>query len=260
MTTTSGPSNTSAASSLKDLARQAIEDQPAKRVTVLSSLLAAQDALGYLPEEAIDEVALKNGASANEVWGVASFYPNFRFTSPARHTIEVCWGPTCHIVGAQPLLQGVMEQLGLDREGDTTDGALTLKLNTCLGVCPHGPAMSFDHQLAGHVTLEEAGRRIGLMRIEDRSIQRERALESEAQRERAAIESRVVARVIEREAAARPMEVDASAPADAVAEPPPAKQAAKERAKKGSTAKKKPVAKKKPAAKSRKRTSKAKKS
>ncbi len=107
MATMSGPSDTSAKTSLRDRASQAIEHQPAKTITVLSSLLVAQDTLGYLPQEAIDVVAQKCGASANEVWGVASFYPNFRFTEPARHMVEVCWGPTCHIVGAQPLLQGV---------------------------------------------------------------------------------------------------------------------------------------------------------
>ena len=77
---------------LRDRARQAIAAQPAGVVTVLSSLLAVQDELGYLPPEAIDETAQRTGASTNEVWGVASFYPNFRFTPAARHTVEVCWG------------------------------------------------------------------------------------------------------------------------------------------------------------------------
>ena len=290
MATMSGPSDTSAKTSLRDRASQAIEHQLAKTITVLSSLLAAQDTLGYIPQEAIDAVAQKCGASANEVWGVASFYPNFRFVEPARHMVEVCWGPTCHIVGAQPLLQGVMSQLGLDREGDTADGAVTLKLNTCLGVCPHGPAMSFDHQLAGHATLEEAARRIGLMKVGDRAVRRERALESEALRERAAIQARVTAKNIERQAAAgteeialsdridlevdamrRALQAETAAPVvQAPADRPPAKKqtkksaksahAAKKQTKKASTAKKKPTAKKKAAAKPAKRASRAKKS
>ena len=154
-------------SSLREQARQAIADQPARTVTVLSSLLAAQDELGYLPSEAIDEVAGRTGASVNEVWGVASFYPNFRFTPPARHIVEVCWGPTCHVLGAQALLQSVLERLGLENEGDKPDGSVTLKLNTCLGVCPHGPAMSFDHELAGHMTADAAVQRVELLAAQD---------------------------------------------------------------------------------------------
>ncbi len=157
---------------LRERAQAAIASQPSTTVTVLSSLLATQDELGYLPEEAVDEVARVTGASANEVWGVASFYPNFRFVPPNRHLIEVCWGPTCHILGAQPLLQGLLADLGLDNEADTPDGSVTLKLNTCLGVCPHGPATSFDHELAGHMTLDEARRRLGLMRVEDQEERR----------------------------------------------------------------------------------------
>ena len=153
---------------LRERARRAIADQATTTVTVLSSLLATGDEIGYLPPEAIDEVARRTGASVNEVWGVASFYPNFRFTPPARHMVELCWGPTCHVMGAQDLLHGLMDRLGLHNEGDTPDGAVTLKLNTCLGVRPHGPAMSFDHRLAGRMTPEQMGRRLDLLMAEDR--------------------------------------------------------------------------------------------
>lgn len=169
MTTTSRPSSAPDSDSsehLRERARRAVAEQPAKTVTVLSSLLAAHDELGYLPYEAIDEVSQRTGASVNEVWGVASFYPNFRFSPPARHVVEVCWGPACHVLGAQLILQGVADRLGLDGEGDTADGAVWLKYNTCLGVCPHGPAMSFDHEVVGRMSLESALQRIGLLGTE----------------------------------------------------------------------------------------------
>ncbi len=150
--------------SLRQRARQAIADQPATTVTVLSSLLAVQDDMGYVPPEAVEEVAAGTGVSNNDVWGVASFYPNFRFAPPARHIVEVCWGPTCHLLGAQPLLHGALEHLGLSQEGDTEDGEVTLKLNTCLGACPHGPIMSFDHRLEGRLTQESVQARLGELR------------------------------------------------------------------------------------------------
>ena len=98
------------------------------------------------------------------MWGVASFYPNFRFKPPAEHTVEVCWGPTCHVLGAQRLLQDALAQLGLENEGETPDGRVGLKLNTCLGVCAHGPAMAFDHALVGRISGERASARIAAMR------------------------------------------------------------------------------------------------
>lgn len=170
MTTTSSPHGapgSESSGSLRERARRAIAEQPSPTVTMLSSLLAAQDELGYLPYEAVDEVSLRTGASVNEVWAVASFYPNFRFTPPARHSVEVCWGPTCHVLGAQPILQGLVSHLGLDGEGDTEDGSISLKYNTCLGVCPHAPAMSFDHELAGRMSLDEAVSRVERIRAGD---------------------------------------------------------------------------------------------
>lgn len=148
-------------------ARRAIARQPARTVTILSSLLAAQDELGWLPSEAIAEVAGRNSATANTVWGIASFYPNFRFTEPNRHKVELCWGPTCHVLGAQAVLRGLLPHLGLAAEGETDDGVISLKLNTCLGVCAHAPAMSFDDELSGHMDLELAIRLVEGLKAED---------------------------------------------------------------------------------------------
>ena len=134
--------------------RRALASQKQPIVTVLSSLLAAQDDLGYLPDEAIEEVAAFNDASINDVWGVASFYPNFRFVPPTKHVVEVCWGPTCHIRGATAIMQRCLEDLGLSGEGDTEDGMVSLKYNTCLGACSQAPVIGIDHRLHGGVTPE----------------------------------------------------------------------------------------------------------
>ena len=135
---------------------QALGSQKRPTVTVLSSLLAAQDELGYLPDEAIEEVATFTDTTINEVWGVASFYTNFRFTPPAQHVIEVCWGPTCHLLGAPIILKQVQDDLGLSGEGDTHDKKLTLKYNTCLGACSQAPVMRVDHHLKGRLTVDAA--------------------------------------------------------------------------------------------------------
>ena len=80
---------------LRDKITDALVNKNAKTVTVLSSLLAVEDELGYIPPRAIELVALHTKSTINDVWGVASFYTNFRFTPPGEHVVEICWGPTC---------------------------------------------------------------------------------------------------------------------------------------------------------------------
>jgi NADH-quinone oxidoreductase subunit E len=143
----------------------AIHNQRRPTVTVLSSLLAAQDELGYIPDEAVEEVAVLNDTTINEVWGVASFYTNFRFTPPGRHNVEICWGPTCHLMGAGQILERVMGQLELEGEGETIDDNISFKFNTCLGACSNAPVMSIDHHLIGRLTPDSASEKVRRVQI-----------------------------------------------------------------------------------------------
>jgi NADH-quinone oxidoreductase subunit E len=128
---------------------------------VLSSLLAAQDELRYIPEEAIEEVASLMDTTINEVWGVATYYTNFRFSPPGLHTVEICWGPTCHLEGAANIIKSVLGQLDLEGEGEAADNTVSFKFNTCLGACSRAPLMSVDHHLIGQVTPESAVEIVG---------------------------------------------------------------------------------------------------
>ena len=141
---------------LRERIRKAIASQTQSNVNVLSSLHAVLDDMGYVPDEAIEEVAESAGTTINTVWGVASFYTNFRFTPPGDHVVEICWGPTCHLLGATNILQGVMDDLGMSDEGETADNRVTLKYNTCLGACSQAPVISVDHRLMGRQTLDSA--------------------------------------------------------------------------------------------------------
>ena len=140
---------------LQQRIRGAVQNQPQPTVTILSSLLAVEDELGYIPREAVEEVAALNQATINDVWAVVSFYPNFRTVPPCEHRIEVCWGPSCHLVGAMPVIASVLAAAGLEDEGDTPGGRLTVRYNTCLGACALAPVMSVDHHLAGRITPEK---------------------------------------------------------------------------------------------------------
>lgn len=135
--------------------RKAITSQPQPVVTVLSSLLAVEDELGYVPPEAVDAVAQHTNSTVNDVWAVASFYTNFRFSPPGERVVEICWGPTCHLMGAQAVMKRAQEALGIPEEGDTPDHKVTLKYNTCLGACSQAPVVMADHRLFGRCSAEQ---------------------------------------------------------------------------------------------------------
>lgn len=141
---------------LRERIRQALKNQQQPTITVLSSLLAVQDALHYIPDEAVEEVATFCNATINDVWSVASFYTNFRFTPPGNFTLDVCWGPTCHMLGAQKVLKAVQESLDLTEEATSADGTVTLRYSTCLGACANAPVIAVDHHMIGRVSPERA--------------------------------------------------------------------------------------------------------
>ena len=72
---------------------RAVNDQPQRTVTVLSSLLAVEDAIGYIPPEAVEAVSARMDATVNDVWAVATFYPNFRFSPSHRPPRRGLLGP-----------------------------------------------------------------------------------------------------------------------------------------------------------------------
>ena len=139
----------------------AIENQPKiSKITVLSSLLAISNKFHYIPKKAVEIVAKYTDKTVNDVWGVASFYTNFRFTPPGDITLDICWGPTCHILGSQKILKEVHGLLGINQEGETKDGKVTLRYRTCLGACSQGPVFAIDHKLFGKASLSKIKEKI----------------------------------------------------------------------------------------------------
>ena len=141
---------------LKQRIARAVQGQTQPTLTILSSLLAVEDELGYIPKEAVEEVAAFTNSTVNDVWAVASFYPNFRFEPPCQHRVELCWGASCHLVGAMDIIKAVFDAADMEEEGDTPDGKLTVRFNTCLGACAQAPVISIDHQLIGRLSPGEA--------------------------------------------------------------------------------------------------------
>jgi formate dehydrogenase subunit gamma len=127
------------------------KDQPGPLMLVLH---AVQDALGYLPEEAVGEIAQGLNLSRAEVHGVITFYHDFRATPAGRHLLKICRAESCQAVGAEALIQHAKRRLGVDFHGTTADGAITLEPVYCLGNCALSPALMVGRDIHGRMTAE----------------------------------------------------------------------------------------------------------
>lgn len=119
---------------------------------LLPILHAIQQALGFIPEAAIDEIAHALNLSLAEVRGVISFYHDFRTTPPARHTLRLCRAESCQSRGSEALAAQLRDQLGLDDHGTSADGAISLRPVYCLGACACSPALELDGQVHARLT------------------------------------------------------------------------------------------------------------
>lgn len=111
-----------------------------------------QEELGYLPEEAISEIAKFLGLSKNEVYGVASFYALFRFERRGEHTIRICQGTACHVQGGRDVLDAVERELGIKCGETTGDYKFTVERVACFGSCALAPVMVVDKTVFGKMT------------------------------------------------------------------------------------------------------------
>jgi len=123
-----------------------------RQVVLIPALQAVQEKFGYLPEVAMEEIGRLAGLSANVVYGVASFYSQFRFTKPGEHMIKICLGTACHVRGAASLVESLERELHIATGKTTPDGKFSLEEVRCFGSCALAPVIVVDSQVYGNVT------------------------------------------------------------------------------------------------------------
>jgi len=122
-------------------ALDANRDRPGALLPVLHGI---QEALGYVPEDAVPLIAHDLNLSRAEVHGVISFYHHFRTHAPGRHVVRICRAEACQSRGARALEAHAKKTLGIDYHETTSDGAITLEAVFCLGNCGCGPSVLVD--------------------------------------------------------------------------------------------------------------------
>lgn len=129
-----------------------ISQHPREQGSLIPVLQQVQERFGYLPEEAMQEVADRLRVPESMVFGVATFYAQFKFTPSGRHIVRVCRGTACHVRGGPRILREVERHLGI-RPGETTlDFEYTLETVACIGACALAPTMVIDRQTCGQMT------------------------------------------------------------------------------------------------------------
>ena len=115
-------------------------------------LQEVQEKLGYLPKEAMQEVASFLEIPEVEVYGVATFYNQFRFTPLGKHHTRVCMGTACHLRGGRLILEALERELDI-KVGDTSeDGNFSLERVACIGCCMLAPVMVIGDKIYPKVT------------------------------------------------------------------------------------------------------------
>ncbi len=141
--------------SLYDEIQEIAARYPSRRSAIMPALHAAQGRYGWLPPEALREVADALDLTPAYCQAVASFYDMYHLEPVGRHTIEVCTNISCALVGAQQVLEAFEQELGVKAGGTSEDGAFTLRTIECLGGCGWGTVVAVDHRYREPVKPED---------------------------------------------------------------------------------------------------------
>ena len=114
-----------------------------------------QKELGYISPESVKEISRYLRISENQIFGVSSFYAQFRFTRPGRHSLRVCLGTACHVRGGATVLDTLENVLEV-KCGDTTpDGRFDLERVACLGCCALSPVVQIDKRIYSRIAVNK---------------------------------------------------------------------------------------------------------
>jgi NADH-quinone oxidoreductase subunit E len=115
-------------------------------------LQSAQDHFGYIPRRAIKYISSVTNIPESNVYGVITFYNQFRLQPMGEHQIKLCVGTACHVSGSKLLVETIQDELGIEVGGTTEDGIFTLFTVACLGCCSLAPVMMVDENTHGRLT------------------------------------------------------------------------------------------------------------
>ena len=128
---------------------------PLTTESLIPLLQDVQEASGYLSPDAMEEIGSAVSIPVSRVYGVATFYKQFRFAPLGEHIIQICRGTACHVKQSAGLVEHLKRSLKLDTHGNSPDGKFSVIKIACLGCCSIAPSMKLDDEFYGHLTPEK---------------------------------------------------------------------------------------------------------
>jgi NADH:ubiquinone oxidoreductase subunit E len=129
--------------------------KPARREDLIPMLQEIQKINGMISEEAIVKVGNLLGMSTSRIFGLATFYDQFRFFPTGKIHLRICNGTTCYLNGSQSIIKQFKDELGIDPGQTTRDGTFSYEVVSCAGGCNNGPLIYMNGEYLVHVKSEQ---------------------------------------------------------------------------------------------------------
>ncbi len=124
---------------------------PGSREYLIPLLQDIQERAGYLSQDSICRVADHLRLPESKVFGVATFYNQFKLNAPGKYLIQLCRGTACHVKGSFDLLEALKSELGVEEGQTTRDGLFTLEVVACIGCCSLAPVVNINGEYYGRL-------------------------------------------------------------------------------------------------------------
>ncbi len=133
------------------VAAKTIKRYPPSRDYLIPMLQAVQEEEGYISRESIGEISDYMGLPESKIFGVATFYNQFRLNPPGKYQVAICRGTACHVKGSFNLLETLQRELGIEAGATTRDGLFSLETVACIGACSIAPVMTVNGEFYGRL-------------------------------------------------------------------------------------------------------------
>jgi len=123
-----------------------------ERGALIPLLQSAQETYGYIPESAIDYISEVVGIPSADIYGVITFYSQFRLKPMGKNIIKICDGTACHVNSSTVLIRTLESELQIGNDETTDDGLFTIQKVACLGCCSLSPVLMINDETHGRLT------------------------------------------------------------------------------------------------------------